>query len=111
MKLVVLRGEEPPADAVVVVLGGLNGLAIETVTRAASRSEKAFGFYGLSVSLAIGEHVEVLCRRLDSIRRYSQVRLSTVGRVRGAGFALLATGRLRTTTSCFRISPRRPSIG
>ncbi len=54
---------------------------------------KAFGFLGLSVYLAVDHSVEDLCRRLDELRRYGQIRLSTVGRVHGAGFALLATGQ------------------
>jgi hypothetical protein len=45
-----LRGEEPPADGVVVVRGGANGLALETVARSAGRNLEAFGFLGLPCS-------------------------------------------------------------
>jgi hypothetical protein len=92
-KLVALRGEEPPDDVVVVVRGGINGLSPDVVVRAARRSLTAFGFLGISVSLAIDEPVEALCARLDGLRRYGQVRLSTAGALRRAGFALLATGQ------------------
>jgi predicted TIM-barrel enzyme len=92
MKLVLLRGEEPPADAVVVVRGGMNGLDPATVTRTATRSLEAMGFLGVSVFLALDQTVGELCGSLDELARYRQVRISTVAAVRGAGFALLATG-------------------
>jgi hypothetical protein len=92
MKFVVLRGEEPPVDAVVVVRGGLNGLDRATITRTATRSLDAFGFLGVSVFLALDQTVAELCGSLDQLARYRQVRLSNVGLLRTAGFALLATG-------------------
>lgn len=92
MKFVLLRGEEPPTDAVVVVRGGMNGLDPATVTRTASRSLDALGFLGVSVFLALDQTVGELCGSLDELVRYRQVRMSTVGAVRSAGFALLATG-------------------
>ena len=51
--LLVLRGEEPPDDAVVVIRGGEHGLAPETVIRTARRNFQAFGFLGVSVYLAV----------------------------------------------------------
>jgi hypothetical protein len=92
MKFVLLRGEEPPVDAVVVVRGGMNGLDPATVTRTASRSLDAMGFLGVSVFLALDQTVEELSGSLDELARYRQVRTSTVGAVRVAGFAFLATG-------------------
>jgi hypothetical protein len=92
MKFVVLRGEEPPDDVTVVVRGGENGLGAEVVRRSASRNLKALGFLGLSVYLAVDQSVEALCSDTDELRRYGQVRTSTVRRVHAAGFALLATG-------------------
>lgn len=92
MKFVLLRGEEPPADIVVVVRGGMNGLDPATVTRTAARSLDAMGFLGVSVFLALDQTVEALCGSLDELVRYRQVRMSTVGAVRAAGFAFLATG-------------------
>lgn len=92
MKLVLLRGEEPPADAVVVVRGGMNGLDPATVTRTATRSLEAMGFLGVSVFLALDRTVGELCGSLDELARYRQVRISTVAAVRAGGFACLATG-------------------
>ena len=92
MKLVVLRGEDPPAHAVVVVRGGRNGLDPMTVTRTATRSLDAMGFLGVSVFLALDGTVAELCNSLNELARYRQVRRSTVGVVRAAGFAFLATG-------------------
>ena len=92
MKFVLLRGEEPPADAVAVVRGGMNGLDPTTVTRTATRSLDAMGFLGVSVFLALDQTVGELCGSLDELVRYRQVRMSTVGAVRAAGFAFLATG-------------------
>jgi hypothetical protein len=92
MKFVLLRGEEPPPEAVVVVRGGMNGLDPATVTRTASRSLDAMGFLGVSVFLALDQTVGQLCGSLDELVRYRQVRMSTVGAVRAAGFAFLATG-------------------
>lgn len=93
MRLFSLRGEEPPQDDVVVVRAGMNGLSPETVTRAAQRSVQSFGFLGISVWLVLDEPLEDLCAKLDEIRRYGQIRVSTVGRLRTAGFPLLATGQ------------------
>lgn len=92
MKLVELRGEEPPGDAVVVIRGGANSLAAEAVTRSAERNMVAFGFLGLSVFLADADHLAEVCGSIDELRRYGQIRRSVVARLRTAGFALLATG-------------------
>lgn len=92
MKLVGLRGEQPPDDAVVVIRGGANSLAPEAVTRSAERNMVAFGFLGLSVFLADVDHVAEVCGSIDELRRYGQIRRSVVSRLTTAGFALLATG-------------------
>ena len=92
MKLVALRGEEPPGDAVVVIRGGANSLAPEAVTRSAERNMVAFGFLGLSVFLADADHVAEVCGAIDQLRRYGQIRRSVVARLTTSGFALLATG-------------------
>lgn len=91
--LVSLRGEEPPDDATIVIRGGEQGMAPDTLRRTATRSFKEFGFYGISVFVALDGSVAELCREIDAIRRYGQIRRSTVGRLRRAGFALIATGR------------------
>src|SRR5438105_355429 len=68
------------------------GLKPEMVVRTATRSMNAFGFFGVSVFLALDQSAAELCRSLDQLSRYRQVRRSTVARLRAAGFALLATG-------------------
>ena len=92
MRLVALRGDEPPGSAVVVLRGGVNGLVPETVARSASRNLEAFGFLGLSVFRAVDRTVEELCSEVPELARYGQVRRSTVARLHARGFALLATG-------------------
>ena len=91
MTLIALRGEEPPEDTIVVVRGGENGLTAQTVRRSATATHREFGFYGLSVFLALDLGVDELCASTDFLRRYSQIQESRAGRVRAAGFALLAT--------------------
>ena len=88
-RLISLREEEPPNDAVVVVRAGL--MRLEIVRRAASDAHEALGFHTVSVYLALNEPVEVLCRREPRLNRYRRVRLSAVGRLRRAGFALIPT--------------------
>ncbi|MEO7556661.1 MAG: hypothetical protein ABIV94_08685 [Acidimicrobiales bacterium] len=92
MKLVKLRGEEPPGDAAVVIRGGANSLSIDAVVRSAGRNMTAFGFHGLSVFVAADDEVVDLCGSVDELRRYGQIRRSTVVRITSSGFALLATG-------------------
>jgi hypothetical protein len=65
MKLVALRGEEPPDDAVVVVRAGANGISDETLRRTASLSYDEHGFYGVSVFLALDLPVDELCASTD----------------------------------------------
>ncbi len=91
MRLVALRGEEPPDDTVVVIRAGENGLTPETLRRTATAAHRESGFYGVSVFLALDVDVAELCASTDFLRRYSQIQESTAGRVRAAGFALLAT--------------------
>jgi hypothetical protein len=92
VRLFALRGEDPPDEKVVVVRAGVNSLSPDVLTRTGQRSHKTFGFYGVSVWLAVDESVLDLCTRLDEIRRYGQIRTSSVGQIRECGFALLATG-------------------
>ena len=91
--LLLLRGEDPPDDTVVVIRGGEHGLDDEVVHRTAERSFEEYGFYGVSVFLAVDRPVDRLCAELDQLRRYGRVRLSTAGDLRRAGFTLLSTGR------------------
>jgi len=52
-----------------------------------------YGFHGVSVFVALDGAVARLCAEVDEVRRLGQIRLSTVGRLRQAGFTLLSTGR------------------
>lgn len=89
MKEVMLRDEEPPDDTVVVVRGGEMNSAF--VRRTAQSSADESGYYAVSVFLALDEPVELLCASEPYVARYGQVRLTTVGRIRHAGFPLLPT--------------------
>jgi len=89
VKEVILRDEEPPDDTVVVVRGGEMNSAF--VRRTAQRSADESGYYAVSVFLALDEPVELLCASEPYVARYGQVRFTTVGRIRHAGFPLLPT--------------------
>jgi hypothetical protein len=90
---VVFREEEPPGDAAIVVRGGL--LTPDSVQRTAERCRREYGFLGVSVYGAIGITVAELVSTVPQIgpERYRQIRVSTFGRVRGAGFPLWPTNR------------------
>ena len=76
-------------DVTVVVRAG--GMSLENVVRSATRTFDTFAVYGISVEGIINRSVIDACRTSERIARYRHVRLSTFGRVRSAGFALLAT--------------------
>jgi hypothetical protein len=89
MKFLVLRNEEPPDDAVVVVRGG--EMASEYVRRTARDAFDETGVYSVSVYLTLDEPLPELCRGDPYLARYGKVRLSTVATVRRSGFVLLPT--------------------
>lgn len=91
MKPLILRREAVPADSVVILRGGV--MAMESVARTATTSFDLHGFYGVSVYAAIDMTLEELVARTSELHRdrYKQLRRCTVGDLRGAGFALLAT--------------------
>ena len=89
VRFLALRNEEPPDHAVVVVRGG--EMASEYVRRTASDAFEETGVYFLSVFLALDGPVDELCKAEASLARYGKVRFSTAGRLRHAGFVLLAT--------------------
>ena len=89
MRPLVLRGEDPPDDTVVVIRGG--EMENVFVRRSAERNHEEFGFFGISVFAAEDRTVEDLCAHLPQLARYRRVRLSTAGRLRACGFALVAT--------------------
>ena len=68
-------------------------MARESVVRAATTSFDNHGFYGVSVFAAIEMTIEELVARTPELsrERYKQLRQSTVGQLRRARFALLAT--------------------
>ena len=83
-----LRPEQPPDDATVVLRAGV--MSAEKVRRAAERSFDLYAVFGISVEGVIDTTVQDACRG-ERIAGYRRVRLSTFGRVRAGGFALLAT--------------------
>jgi hypothetical protein len=89
MKPLTLRKEFPPDDLVVVVRGG--EMNSEFVRRTATRSFEEFGIWAVSVFVAEGVPVVDLCRSVPDLERYGKIRLSTVGRLRTLGFALIPT--------------------
>ncbi len=62
----------------------------EDARRAARRARTETGILSLSVFAALGQRVDELCRDRDLVR-YRQVRTSSFGRLRRAGFAVLPT--------------------
>jgi hypothetical protein len=87
--LLPLRGGQPPDDAVVVIRGGV--LSPQGAQRAATRSLRLFGVLGISIEATLGVSVLEACRTSERLSRYGHVQLSSFGRLRSAGFALLAT--------------------
>jgi hypothetical protein len=65
-------------------------MSTENVIRTAERTFAVYAVYGISVEGVIDGSVQEACRG-ERIASYRRVRLSTFGRVREAGFALLAT--------------------
>lgn len=66
-------------------------MAIDSIQRSAQRTFDAYAVFGISVEGVIDQTVLEVCRTSERIGSYRQIRLSTFGRVRTAGFALLAT--------------------
>lgn len=89
MKPLILRSEEPPDDAIVVVRGG--EMKSTFVRETARDSFEEFGFYSISVFLAVDVPVDELCASEPRLARYGKVRVSTAGRLRRRGFVLLPT--------------------
>ena len=89
-RLLPIRGEEPPDDTVVIIRAGV--MAPESVRRTASDSFEDFGMYLVSVEAVLEGTVESTWSTSPRIGdRYGKIRLSTAGRLRGAGFVVLAT--------------------
>lgn len=90
-RLLPIRGEEPPADTVVIIRAGV--MSMDTLRRTAADSFDDFGAYLVSVEAVLGGcSIAETCRTSPRIgERYGRVRLSTAGRLRSAGLPLLAT--------------------
>ena len=89
-RLLPIRGEEPPDDTVVIIRAGV--MASESVRRTARDAFEDFGLYLVSVEAVLEGTIETTCRTSPRIGDlYGKIRLSTAGRLRGAGFVLLAT--------------------
>ena len=89
MSPILLREEDPPEDTIVVVRGGL--MSSGYLREALRVSYRDSQIYAVSVFLALDQPWEELCGVEPYLVRYRQVRLSSVGRLRSAGFTLLAT--------------------
>lgn len=89
MRALPLRPEQPADESTVVVRAGV--MSSETARAGALRAFRAYGVYGLSVEAVIGKSVLEACRTSERLGRHGRIRLSTFGRVRAGGFALLAT--------------------
>jgi len=75
---------------VVIVRAGV--MAADSIRRTASDSFADYGAYLVSVEAVLEGTVDEVCRSSPRIgERYGRIRLSTVGRLRSAGFPLLAT--------------------
>jgi hypothetical protein len=83
-----LRPDLPPDDATVVLRAGV--MSGDNVRRAAERTFALYSVYGISVEGVIDASVQEACRS-ERVVSYRRVRLSSFGRLREAGFALLAT--------------------
>ena len=89
MTPIIVRDEQVPPDAAVVVRGGEMNSA--TVRRTATGSHDEYGIFSVSVFVAFDVPVEQLCHERSELQRYRKVRLSTVDRLRSLGFALIPT--------------------
>lgn len=83
------RAEHPPDDAVVVIRAGV--LSAPSIEDAATRCLDGYGVLGISIEAARDRPVIDVCRSSRRLARYRQIRTSTFGRLRSAGFSVLAT--------------------
>jgi hypothetical protein len=66
-------------------------MSATNIERSARRTFDLYAVYGISAEGVIDRTVLDACRASERIAGYRQIRLSTFGRVRAGGFALLAT--------------------
>lgn len=84
-----LRPEDPPATASVIIRAGV--MERESIKHSAAQCFEGYGVHGISVEVAIAQDLREACAGSSRLRRYRQVRLSTVGRLHLEGFPLLAS--------------------
>ncbi len=115
-----IRDEQAPDDAVVVIRGGLHSLDPERVRESAEDSMADLGFYGVSVFAAYDGDIRGLCERIARLRSPGVVWVAGAGDLRAHGFELvptdeaphfdvvlpdLASGTISTLTRCFQSQP------
>lgn len=87
--LPIREGEPPPDDVAVVIRAGV--MAVADIEHAASQCLDLRGVLAISVEAVLDTAVAEACANSPRLSQYRQVRLSSFGRLRGAGFALLPT--------------------
>lgn len=93
MRNVRLRDEPAPADDAVVIRGGVLETRPDDHLRERAREAEAnIGLLAQSVLVVERAHVAHVCRHDHRVARYTQVNLTTVGRIRRGGFPLEPTG-------------------
>lgn len=91
MRVAAVRDEEPPADGVPLVRGGLHSLDPDRVREACRDSMTDAGVYGVSVFAALDGDVAALCETVPRLRSPGTIWVALAGDVRSAGFTLLPT--------------------
>jgi len=87
-----LREEIAPQDHIVVIRGGiLEDRTDDELRKRATDAEARLGLLTQSVLLTPEADVVHVCQSDGRVSRYGRVNLSTVARLRRAGFALLPT--------------------
>jgi hypothetical protein len=66
-------------------------MSADNIRRSAGRTFEIYAVYGISVEGVVDRSVLDACRDSERIAGYRQIRLSTFGRLRAGGFALLGT--------------------
>jgi len=87
--LPIREGEPPPDDAIVVIRAGV--MAVPHIEHAATQCLELRGVLAISVEAVLDTTVAEACATSERLAQYRQVRLSSFGRLRAAGFALLPT--------------------
>ncbi len=87
--LPIREAEPPPDDAAVVIRAGV--MVVADIERAASQCLELRGVLAISVEAVLGTTVAEACASSPRLSQYRQVRLSSFGRLRAAGFAVLPT--------------------